>query len=553
MAKVTDVDRKEENTQAFLQEVNILHKASVGVVLTRTREPFRVISALREFAAGPADCKFKAWTNIRGWTTYKAGTNEIEKSLDATIDPLKALQALAPTADKGLNAEYGDGIYVMMYPHFQLAQDGRVKHTGMVQMLKEFAHEFSACKKRLFLVTPQDFAIPPELIDDITILDFLPPSDEERTMLFHRLIDQLPEGKRPQFSMEDLAQINAVTAGMTSNEVCGALARSLTTHRALLPKVPPSEFIKVLSDIKTEAIRRSEVLELEQSENMANVGGLEGLKEWVAMRRSCFGKDARAFGVDTPKGIALIGPPGTGKSLAAKAIADSLRLPLIRFDVSRVFNSLVGSSEARVREALKMVDSMSPCVLMIDEVDKVFQSNSGGGDSGVGQRVLGALLTWMADNKSPVFMVVTANRVDNLPAEFLRKGRLDEVFSVSLPSDEERLEIVKIHLRKRKQNPDTIKDIEVAVDGSDGYVPAEIEAAVKDAILVAFATKVPLTGKLIAEQLSNMKPLSESFKEQFDMMRKWAEDNARPANRGTFGKHQETGVATSEGRGIDIG
>lgn len=538
---------RNDNAQMYLEHINILHKASVGVVLTRTREPFRVISALRDFAQANT-LNFKSWNVVRGWSIYKAGTNQIESNDANTIDPMAALRALSDKAN-------GDGIYVMMYPHYALAADGKVRHPGMVQLIKEYVQEFAACRKRLFLITPHDFSVPHELEDDMTIIDFEPPSQNERVMLYHRLMDQVPQDKRPKFTKEDLNAINAITAGMTSHEVSSALARGLAANRDKLPNVGIDDFIGVLANIKTEAIRRSEVLELMESENMANVGGLDSLKNWVAKRVNCFTEEAKAFGVDTPKGIALIGPPGTGKSLAAKAIASTLRKPLIRFDVSRVFNSLVGSSEARVRTALKMVDSLAPCVLMIDEVDKVFQSNGGNGDSGVSQRVLGALLTWMNDTKAPVFMVVTANRVDNLPAEFLRKGRLDEVFAVSLPTSEERMEVIKIHLRKRGKNPDTLKALETAVERSEGYVPAEIEAAVKEAILEAFSGDIDLTGELIAEQLGNMKPLSESFAEQFDRMREWAENNARPANKGGFGQRRETVTAGSDGNnkgGIDL-
>lgn len=540
-------DTSNQNAQAYLDNINILHKASVGVVLTRTREPFRVIGVLRDFAQANT-LPFKAWNVVRGWTTYKAGSNQVENADQNTIDPMAALRALS-------NKENSDGIYVMMYPHYALAADGKVRHPGMVQLIKEYVQDFAACRKRLFLITPHDFAVPHELEDDMTIIDFEPPAAVERTMLYHRLMDQVPADKRPKFSKEDLNAINAITAGMTSHEVSSALARALAANRSKLPNVDVNDFLNVLASIKTEAIRRSEVLELMESENMANIGGLDMLKEWIEKRKNCFTEEAKAFGVDTPKGIALIGPPGTGKSLFAKAIANGLRKPLIRFDVSRVFNSLVGSSEARVRTALKMVDSLAPCVLMIDEVDKVFQANGGNGDSGVSQRVLGALLTWMNDTKAPVFMVVTANRVDNLPAEFLRKGRLDEVFSVSLPSADERLEIIKIHLRKRGKNPDTIKDLEAAVERSEGYVPAEIEAAVKEAILEAFAGDLELNGELVAAQLANMKPLSESFADQFDRMREWAENNARPANKGGFGQRRETVTAGSDGSnksGLDL-
>lgn len=220
----------------------------------------------------------------------------------------------------------------------------------------------------------------------------------------------------------------------------------------------------------------------------------------------------------------------TGKSASAKAIAGVLRLPLIKFDVSRVFSSLVGSSEQRVKSCLKLIESMAPCVALVDEVDKVFNVNSGGGDSGVGARVLGTMLTFMQESKAGVFWVVTANRVSGLPPELLRKGRLDETFAVTVPNEEERMAVLGIHLRKRKHDPDTIEKLDHAAAASNGFVPAELEAAVNEALKYSFVHKVPVTGGLILEQLSQMKPLSEAFAEQFKEMEEWADNNARPAS-----------------------
>ncbi len=289
----------------------------------------------------------------------------------------------------------------------------------------------------------------------------------------------------------------------------------------------------MVASVKTEVVRRSEMLELMEAETMSNVGGLDLLKAWVNKRAKAFSDEAKQYGIEPPKGIALIGPPGTGKSLAAKAISSILGLPLIRFDISRVFKSLVGESEGRVRAALKMVDAMSPCVLMIDEVDKALGGSQGSsGDSGVSSRVLGSILTWMQDTKSPVFVVVTANRTANLPSEFLRRGRLDEVFSVTVPNQKERGDILKIHLRKRGHEPKEVTDLKTAVEASEGYVPAELEGAVKDALIEAYNADLPLTGELIAEQLKSFKPLSQAFAEDFGAMQEWAENNARPASSG---------------------
>ena len=287
--------------------------------------------------------------------------------------------------------------------------------------------------------------------------------------------------------------------------------------------------LKPILAAKTEAVKRSEVLEYMPVTEDLEVGGLDNLKDWMNIRKQCFTKEAREFGVARPKGIALLGPPGTGKSLSAKAISQSLGQPLIRFDVGRVFGSLVGQSEQRVRAALKLIEAIAPCVCFIDEVDKAgLDPRQGGGDSGVGKRVMGSILTFMQESKAEVFWLFTANRVDCLPPEMLRKGRLDEVWSVTAPNTREREEVLKIHLGKCKQP--VPKDLHVAVKQSAGYVSAEIEAAVKEATAEAFFDNKPVTGKLIAHQLSTMKPISVAFKDDFDAMQQGAKNNARSAS-----------------------
>jgi len=272
-----------------------------------------------------------------------------------------------------------------------------------------------------------------------------------------------------------------------------------------------------------------------------------------------FTDEAMEFGITPPRGITLVGPPGTGKSLVAKATAHMLGLPLIRFDVSRIFQSLVGSSEAKVRATLKLVDAMAPCVLFMDELDKVFGGTVSGlqGDSGVGQRVLGSILTWLQEGDAPVFVVATANRVEYLPPEMMRRGRMDEVFSVQTPSEVERMEILRIHARKRGHDPDEIEDLDVAVAASNGYVGAELEAAVADALVAAFASEdKTLTGQLIAQELSDLKPLSQAFPEQFQDMAEWAHNNARPANAGEPPRPVRQRTRTSEpsgsGRAVNL-
>ena len=509
----------EGNSARFQHQFATLNQAAVGVIMVRTREPSRALKALRMFAFSNR-LDFRFWNILDGWT--KAIDANTDEEADRVGDPMPALLFVG-------SEPAGSGIFVMHYLHYYIP-----KIPPMVVAIKKYAEKFASNKKRLVLMVPHGFTLPSELEDDVLILDFDTPSAGELGECITSVIQNISEAKRPKFGIRDREQLVAVMSGMTAFEAETALSRSLIENKARLPNVPMELLSEVLTQVKTEVVKRTEILEVMASESAANIGGLDNLKEWLAMRAKCFSPEARAASIDPPKGIALIGPPGTGKSLVGKATAHMLGLPLIRFDVGRVFGSLVGQSEERVRTALKMVDGMAPLVLMIDEADKAFQV-SGGGDSGVGQRVLGAILTWMQETKSQVFVVVTANRVDNLPAEFLRRGRLDEVWSVSIPNEGERLAVLKIHLAKRGVDPNTLTDLDQAVTRSNGYVPAELEGAVKDAKIISFCNGVRLTGALIADQLSNMVPLSEAFKAQFDAMEIWARNNARPANSSIAG------------------
>lgn len=520
----------QRNTEDYVSKFAVLSRAAIGVVLTRTREPFRVVAALRDYSAA-TDNDFRAWTISQGWATYDKRTPDADPVTDGLSDPIAALKQINDP-----NGGFADnGVYAMMYLHKPLAQSFL-----MVQLIKEYAQFLRETHKRLVLIVPPSFQLPEELEDDVVSLDFDTPSYAELRESYDSMLGSLDDATLPQFGDPEIDRILAAGAGMTNDEFDNALARAIILNRADLNTVDCDTFAETIMTVKSEMVKKSDVLEVMEPGNIDEIGGLDNLKDWVRKRAICFGQDARDFGIEPPKGIALVGPPGTGKSLGAKAIASVLGIPALRFDVSRVFNSLVGQSEARVRAALKMVDAMAPCVLMIDEADKAFAGQAGGGgggDSGVGMRVLGTILTWMQETKSPVFMVVTANRTANLPSEFLRRGRLDEIFSVTTPNEEERKEILNIHLLKRGRDPSKIKGLDGAVANSAGYVGAELEAAVKDALIEAFPND-QVTGELIARQLGYMVPLSEAFKEDFDAMEQWAKNNARPASRPKDGTEQ---------------
>jgi ATP-dependent 26S proteasome regulatory subunit len=513
----------------YQKEFNVLSRAGTGVVLTRAREPFRVIASLRETAA-KSNLTFKLWNIVGGWHDYSNGAASDSAALkDKTINPHNALKKLADLDGDGANA-WDDGIYVMDGLHPFL---GEKPDPVLVAILRQYAYSFATMEKRLVLTVPEAFVLPHELQHDIIVLDYALPDRIEVGMILDEVIEGAfnhPDEIQEVFSAVEKEGIVSSACGMTRLEAESAFAQGLVRTIETFPQVPFDEFNKIVLTTKTDVVKRSEVLELMKAGNVSEVGGLDQLKAWVGMRKACFTKEAEDFGADRPKGIALIGPPGTGKSISAKAIAATLGQPLIRFDVSRVFGSLVGQSEGRVRAALKQLEAMAPCVAFIDEIDKAGLSAGSGNDSGTSTRVLGSILTFMQESPAPIFWLFTANRVAGLPSELLRKGRLDEVFAVLPPNSVEREEILRIHLKARKQDPSAIEDLQSAVESSAGYVSAEIEAAVKEAVVQAFHFKKEVTGADIVDQLANMKPISVAFADDFEKMRAWAENNARLAS-----------------------
>jgi SpoVK/Ycf46/Vps4 family AAA+-type ATPase len=290
----------------------------------------------------------------------------------------------------------------------------------------------------------------------------------------------------------------------------------------------------VLRQYKTLILRKTNVLELQSTVSENDIGGLDLFKAWMHERKLTFKEEAIDAGATPSRGALVIGPPGTGKSLVAKAAGDILQLPVIRFDVGRVFNSYIGQSETTMRSVLNMIDAMSPCVLMIDEIDKGFAGMVGGGsnDSGTTSRVFGTFLTWMQERNQkarPVFLIMTANRIDGLPPELLRKGRVDEIWSVNLPNEPEREEIVKIHLRKRKQELET-GEIKAIVRLTDKLVGSEIEQLIEDALVISLSDKPGVTYDLVEQANQYLKPMSKTREAEFTAMQRWAADNARAAS-----------------------
>lgn len=291
--------------------------------------------------------------------------------------------------------------------------------------------------------------------------------------------------------------------------------------------------INVILEIKRRLMATGGALSaVDTPADLSQIAGLRNLKQWLERRQRAFDEDAQQFGIDPPRGVLMLGVQGTGKSLTAKAIAAAWGRPLLRLDAGALYSRYIGDSEANLRRCLRQVESMSPCILWIDEIEKAFASaGSESNDGGLSRRMFGTLLTWMQEHREPVFLVATANDINALPPELLRKGRFDEIFFVDLPGEEVRRAVLAIHLKKRNQDPDILTiDLDHLARVSEGFSPAELEQAVVSAMHDSFATGKPITTQTIEHIIQNSPPLSVTAAERVAQLQRWAQGRCVPAD-----------------------
>lgn len=369
------------------------------------------------------------------------------------------------------------------------------------------------------------YKLPIELEKYVTVLNIPLPDrlDMERTL------GVVERQCKINLSVEMRNRMIDAALGMTSMEA--DLAFCLAAVKDDLGENAPY----TVSSEKEQIIRKSGILDyFPKNENLKEVGGLEVLKDWLFKRKKAYEKNARDFGLQEPKGLLLLGVPGCGKSLTAKTIASYWNMPLLRLDIGKVFQGLVGSSEDNIRKAIATAEAVAPCVLWIDEIEKGLSGvqSSGVTDGGVTSRIFSTILTWMQEKTSPVFVVATANNINLLPPELLRKGRFDEIFFVDLPNEEERKKIFEIHLLKKNQNAHAFP-LEMLSKKTDGFNGAEIEECVKEAMFAAYvdnSENPKLEAKYIVDAINRTVPLSTTMKEQITALRQWASTRAKNAS-----------------------
>ncbi len=401
-----------------------------------------------------------------------------------------------------------------------------MKDSRVTRLLRDLAQRLRGRAQTVVILGPI-LNLPMELQKDISVLDFGLPGPEDIAKTLDKVCAAVKDNKNVDCTLGPLDRELLIKSaqGLTLDEIESVFARSLVEKRRF--------DVEVILDEKKQIIRKSGILEYYPAQNnFGDVGGMDLLKDWLQKRTQSFTEKARAFGLPAPKGVLLAGVQGCGKSLIAKAIAAHWGLPMLKMDVGRIFGSLVGQSEENIRKAIAVAESVAPCVLWADELEKGFAglSGSGAGDSGTAARVFATFLTWMQEKTAPVFLIATANDVTALPPEMLRKGRFDEIFFVDLPDAEERKQIFEIHLKKRNRDP-RVFELKDVVHFTKGFSGAEIEQVVIGALFVAFDEGRELTsGDLLAEAKAVV-PLSVMMKEEIDALRAWAELRTRPASK----------------------
>jgi len=440
-----------------------------------------------------------------------AGDAAQKTSIYNTADPV---QALANMESMTVEA-------VFILKDFHRHMDSPV----VVRRLRDVGQKFSANRRTLVLTAPT-MEMPPELASLVEFLD-LPLPDLARLREIIRETYTRLAGTHALKLQLDSQGVDAMAGnlrGLTEEEAERAISQTVVGRLAL-----SADCVTDVLEAKKLSLKRSEMLEfVEANATMAALGGLENLKQWLAQRRGSWDDQARDFGLETPKGVIVLGVQGCGKSLCARAVAGEWNLPLVKFDTAAIYDKYIGETEKRIQKVFKVAEGLAPCVLWIDELEKVFAGSgpdSASADAGVSSRLLASFLSWMQDRKAPVFVAATCNNVTALPPELIRKGRFDELFFVDLPNQQERQQVFAIQLKKRKRNPADY-DLERLAAAAKGFSGAEIESAVQTGLYSAFSNKHELAIDDLLQALETTVPLSVTRAEEIAQLRDWARNRA---------------------------
>lgn len=489
----------------FNQEFSLLLRACYPLIYIPSQEEERVEKAIASVAKDLGNRHTYVWDFVEGYQDNPNNANFGRRN------PLQALEFL-----EKLPSNTG-GVFILRDFHRFL------EDISISRKLRNLVRTLKAQPKNIVIIAPE-INLPTELREVFTIVEFALPQGDEIKGEIQRLLS----ATRQNLSETFLAELVRSAQGLSLERIRRVITRAIAQNGKL-----EGEDVELILEEKRQSIRQTQILDYYPTkEQISDIGGLDNLKEWLLRRGGAFSESARAYGLPYPRGLLLVGIQGTGKSLTAKAIAHHWHLPLLRLDVGRLFSGLVGESESRTRQMIQIAEALSPCILWIDEIDKGFAGADGKGDSGTTSRVFGTFITWLAEKQSPVFVVATANNIQSLPPEILRKGRFDEVFFVGLPSQAEREAIFTVHLNRLRPHNLQTYDIKRLAYETPEFSGAEIEQTIIEAMHIGFSENRDFTTDDILASASQIIPLARTAKEQIEFLQNWATSGkARLASR----------------------
>jgi SpoVK/Ycf46/Vps4 family AAA+-type ATPase len=480
----------------FNDELALFLKARYPIIYINTVEEDRVEYVLRKNVKTNLNRSIYSWDFVDGYT------NNPNNEGFARRNPLQALELV-----ERLNAETPAVFLLKDFNRFLTDLSISRKLRNISRILK--------LQPKTIIIIGSDFTIPKELQDLITIIQFQLPLEEDISQELNRLITSL----NIKVDSQLFENLTRACQGLSLERIRRVLSKIIATYKTI-----DENSISVLLSEKKQIIRQTEILEYSSvSEKIDNLGGLDNLKDWLKKRKTAFSIQASNYGLPTPRGLLLIGIQGTGKSLTAKAIANDWQLPLLKLDVGKLFGGIVGESESRLRQMINVAETISPCILWIDEIDKAFSNTDSKGDSGTSNRVLATFTSWLSEKTKPVFVIATANNIDLIPLELIRKGRFDEIFFLDLPKKEEREEIFKIHLQEFRPNSWESFDYSLLGKSSDSFSGAEIRQSIIEGMYHAFYEKREFLTDDICLALAELIPLAHLESDQMVRLQNWAD------------------------------
>jgi ATP-dependent Zn protease len=483
-----------------------LVKSRVPLITIETRDEKEAVSLIVNLAISMRKPVY-GWNLVKGFSLLNKNGN-IEGS--NRLEPTEVLHAIYE--------KYKSTLFLLIDYHPYLQNDRNVR------LIKEIALSAERLNNTIFFISTQ-IELPDEIKHLSAKYELAFPSEEKIKVFLQQMIIEWTKGNPQNKVQVDESILNVFIKnlqGLSFPEIKRILYNALRDNAINKNDIPE------IAKAKYYLLNKDNVLYYEHdTSSFAEVGGLIKLKDWLEKRKKIYIGDIKTTGIDVPKGVLLLGVQGSGKSLAAKAVAGTWGIPLLRLDFGTLYNKYYGETERKTREALRMADTMAPCILWIDEIEKGLGADSN--DSGTSKRVLGTFLTWMAERKTLVFLVATANDIQNLPPELLRKGRMDEIFFVDLPDEEIRKEIFSIHLKKRNLNPADF-DLDKIAKECEGFSGSEIEQVIVSGFYMVIGGYMQLNTELLLNEIKKTRPLSVVMSENINAMREWAKGRTVPAN-----------------------